>query len=70
MEAVTGPKRNTVCPLCGGANSCAVAQSGSFDVPCWCRTAKIDQAVLDRIPAALRNESCICPRCAMQAASG
>ncbi|WP_460528093.1 cysteine-rich CWC family protein [Chitinimonas naiadis] len=58
------PKPNTVCPLCGGANQCAPAQCGSFDTPCWCRTAHIDPAILARIPAAQRGEACICPRCA------
>ncbi|WP_416384877.1 cysteine-rich CWC family protein [Uliginosibacterium silvisoli] len=63
-SAPTQPKQNHACPLCGGPNGCAVAQSGSFDVPCWCREQKIDPAVLARIPAAQRNLSCICERCA------
>jgi len=60
-------KPNNVCPLCGGANQCAPAKSGSLETPCWCRDVKFDPALLARVPESQRNESCICPRCAAAA---
>jgi hypothetical protein len=60
MEA----KANHTCPLCGGPNECAPARSGSLDTPCWCRTITISDDALARVPAARRNESCLCRRCA------
>lgn len=56
--------RITTCPLCGGPNDCAPAQSGDLATPCWCRDVPIATDVLARIPAAQRNVACICPRCA------
>ncbi|HEY9101819.1 cysteine-rich CWC family protein [Chitinimonas sp.] len=58
------PKPALRCPLCGGPNDCAPAACGSFDLPCWCREARIDPAVPARIPPAQRGQTCVCPRCA------
>jgi hypothetical protein len=55
---------NLVCPLCGGANQCAPARAGHFDVPCWCTTAAINPEALARVPAHLVDKACLCPRCA------
>lgn len=52
------------CPLCGGPNECAVAQSGRCDAPCWCADIAIDPKALAAIPEAERNMACLCPRCA------
>lgn len=64
MNDSTKPLPNTVCPLCGGANQCAPAETGSFDVDCWCRTAQISAQALARIPPELAGKACLCPRCA------
>lgn len=58
------PKPNLACPLCGGPNGCEPAATGSFDVPCWCVTVKVDPAVLARIPGTMRGEACLCRSCA------
>jgi hypothetical protein len=58
------PKANHVCPLCGGPNECAPAMSGVLATPCWCQSVTIDAATFARIPATLRNEACLCVRCA------
>jgi ribosomal protein S18 acetylase RimI-like enzyme len=58
------PQPNTTCPLCGGANDCAPATAGSFQVDCWCRTTSISPEALARIPAERVNKACLCPRCA------
>ena len=52
------------CPLCGGPNDCAVAKSGRFDTPCWCRDVHFDERLLARVPAAKRGLACLCERCA------
>lgn len=54
----------TRCPLCGGANQCAPAQTGKLDVECWCSTAAISPQALARVPADKINKACLCPRCA------
>jgi len=58
------PLPNVICPLCGGANECAPAESGRFDLECWCRTVRISAEALARIPPELAGKACLCPRCA------
>lgn len=60
----TQPLPNLICPLCGGANQCAPAEAGSFDVACWCSAVSISAEVLARVPAELINTACLCPSCA------
>lgn len=55
---------NNLCPLCGGANQCAPAQAGRLDVECWCTRAAVSREALARVPEALVNRACLCPRCA------
>lgn len=54
------------CPLCGGANDCAMAAGRPADT-CWCQGVSFDPEALARIPEASRNRHCICKRCATQA---
>jgi len=61
------PLPNLRCPLCGAANECAAAQSGSFDTPCWCADVTIDPTALAAIPDVERDKACLCPRCAAAA---
>jgi len=58
------PRAAPDCPLCGGPNGCAPAQSGTFESPCWCATATFERELLDRVPLSLRGTACICARCA------
>ncbi|WP_084671884.1 cysteine-rich CWC family protein [Halopseudomonas pelagia] len=58
------PLANTLCPLCGGANTCQPAQAGHFDVPCWCTTTTISKEALARVPAEVGDKACLCPGCA------
>ena len=55
------PNPNHACPVCGGANECAPARSGSFDTPCWCTTVTIPAA---NTRATEDSASCLCVRCA------
>ena len=57
------------CPLCGGPNQCAAAQSGSFETPCWCREATFSPDLLARLPEAQRGQACICQDCATRVTS-
>lgn len=58
------PLPNHICPLCGGANQCAPAKAGTFEVECWCTKASISPQALARVPAELVRKACLCPRCA------
>ena len=58
------PLPNLTCPLCGSANGCAPAETGSFAVDCWCRTVEISAETLARVPPDAMGKACLCPRCA------
>lgn len=53
-----------LCPACGARNDCALADPRTADQTCWCYSVRIDPAVLDALPDELRNQACLCPRCA------
>jgi hypothetical protein len=65
VDAMTSPQ---TCPLCGGANACAVVACGTMDAPCWCRSAVFTADLLAQVPEAQRGVACICARCAAAAA--
>ncbi|MCV9920803.1 MULTISPECIES: cysteine-rich CWC family protein [Pseudomonas] len=52
------------CPACGALNQCGLADPRSATQGCWCFAVTIDPAVLQALPAELRNQACLCPRCA------
>ena len=53
-----------ICPLCGGPNGCGIAAGADT---CWCFTAAIPPAALERVPDEARDRTCICAACASQA---
>ncbi|GFM85320.1 hypothetical protein PSCICO_07190 [Pseudomonas cichorii] len=53
-----------LCPVCGFSNSCTLADPRTVDQACWCFSQTIDPAVLQALPAEIRNLACLCPRCA------
>lgn len=53
-----------LCPACGAANDCSLADPRTVDRACWCYGVSIDPAVLQALPAELRDKSCLCPACA------
>ncbi|MEW6695450.1 Cysteine-rich CWC [Tepidimonas thermarum] len=62
------PVNPTRCPLCGGANGCAMEQerlTGQAQAPCWCTRVAFAAEVLDRIPPHARGLACVCARCAL-----
>jgi hypothetical protein len=52
------------CPLCGQANQCTPGGPASAAPPCWCFSAPVSRAALERLPAEARGKACLCPRCA------
>ncbi|MBK6854826.1 MAG: cysteine-rich CWC family protein [Burkholderiales bacterium] len=58
----------TRCPLCGGANNCAVVAADGQPAECWCRSLTFTTELLAQVPAAQRGRACICAGCAAQAA--
>jgi hypothetical protein len=53
-----------LCPACGAANDCTLADPRTADQACWCYGVSIDPAVLEALPAGLRDIACLCPGCA------
>ncbi len=60
----SSPRPAHACPLCGQANGCAAARTGSFDTPCWCTEVRFNPALLARVPASQQGKACICRACA------
>ncbi|HEC30120.1 MAG TPA: hypothetical protein ENI65_11100 [Gammaproteobacteria bacterium] len=53
-----------VCPLCGKANECAMAENqGKKEVSCWCSTENIPENLLARVPESAIRRACICRNC-------
>lgn len=53
-----------LCPACGARNDCAQADPSTADQACWCFSVSIDPAIIQALPDELRNQTCLCPRCA------
>ena len=51
------------CPLCGDANACVMAATGSDVGDCWCTAVRVDAALIARVPSRLRGLACICAAC-------
>jgi hypothetical protein len=64
MDAVD-PAR---CPLCGGANACALAcplpvSADGARGECWCTRVAIDSEVLRSVAPAALGRACVCAQC-------
>jgi Cysteine-rich CWC len=55
------PIDQTRCPLCAGDNNCGAARGSGT---CWCFTLRVPEDVLERVPPDLRDQVCVCERCA------
>lgn len=60
---MTASPLESLCPVCGGANQCAVAQ-GLPPGQCWCMNAHIAPAALAAIAPQHQGRRCICAACA------
>ncbi|ORC57077.1 helicase [Pseudomonas floridensis] len=54
----------SLCPVCGFSNQCSLADPRTAAQPCWCFSESIDPTVLEALPDSLRNQACLCARCA------
>jgi Cysteine-rich CWC len=61
------PLNPSICPACGARNSCTLADPRTATQPCWCFSVSIDPAVLQALPPEVRDQACLCPRCALAA---
>ncbi|MFK7975021.1 MAG: cysteine-rich CWC family protein [Halioglobus sp.] len=52
----------TLCPLCGNDNQCAMA-AGREPETCWCMEAEFSKEALAKVPEEAVNKVCICPAC-------
>ncbi|TFF41138.1 cysteine-rich CWC family protein [Pseudomonas sp. RIT623] len=52
------------CPACGALNQCGLADPRSATQGCWCFSVRIEPAIIQALPAELRDQACLCPRCA------
>ena len=65
MNALVLPTlEQTRCPICGNANECSAALSGSFSSRCWCASMTFTAKALALVPESQRNSICICKACA------
>ena len=63
MTAPSDFTDTTKCPLCGGANQCAIAARKDAE-SCWCMSVVMSPDVLKAVPPAAQGRVCICTRCA------
>ncbi|WP_367872554.1 cysteine-rich CWC family protein [Luteolibacter sp. Populi] len=63
------PLPNLACPACGSPNECAVAKSGDFATPCWCRQMTFPAGLLSTVAASRGTAACFCQSCFKAAAS-
>ncbi|MFN4118769.1 cysteine-rich CWC family protein [Acidovorax sp.] len=57
----SAPSAST-CPLCGGANQCAIT-AGQPAESCWCMARVIEPEALRALAPGARGKACICPAC-------
>jgi len=65
MTPLATPAPRTRCPICGEANACAPAASGTFRTPCWCVDARFPPALLAALPR--DDAACVCAACIARA---
>ena len=58
------PSTTELCPLCGNANQCRLADGAQATAACWCFDVAISKETLAQIPPEQFNKACLCPRCA------
>ncbi|WP_430519837.1 cysteine-rich CWC family protein [Aliivibrio sp.] len=56
---MTIPIDETRCPICHQSNRCMANR----DKPCWCASNEIPKELIEQVPEALINRSCICLTC-------
>jgi Cysteine-rich CWC len=57
----------SLCPLCGKANQCAIEiekATGVKQAACWCVGMDFSADLLSQVPASAQGQACICAACA------
>ncbi|WP_460427215.1 cysteine-rich CWC family protein [Azotobacter armeniacus] len=54
------------CPLCSNDNACGLASPSQGQGECWCFSRPANPDALKCLPADLRGQACLCPRCLQQ----
>jgi hypothetical protein len=63
------PSPTELCPSCGNANQCSLADGANTSAPCWCFAVTLSEHALAKIPPEQLNTACLCPRCAASIAA-
>jgi Cysteine-rich CWC len=61
----------SLCPLCGKFNQCAMEiekETGVKQAACWCVGMDFSADLIARVPASAQGQACICAACAAQSA--
>jgi hypothetical protein len=57
----------SLCPLCGKANRCAMEIEKETDIKqaaCWCVGMDFSADLLAQVPVSVQGQACICAACA------
>lgn len=57
------PTNETICPLCGGANSCRAAGGQTYKGSCWCEAFTLPANFLRYLEDSAQSLSCFCRPC-------
>jgi Cysteine-rich CWC len=63
----------SLCPLCGNPNHCAMEiekETGINQAACWCVGMDFSADLLEQIPASAQGQACICAACAAKSKAG
>ena len=60
---VTQTTKDTLCPVCGGANHCRIANGCLYKGVCWCEQANVPAHVLRFLAEKQPDPACLCRRC-------
>lgn len=59
----TQASRETLCPVCGEANHCRIANGCLYKGPCWCEQADLPAYLLRFLVEIELEPACLCNRC-------
>jgi hypothetical protein len=57
------PAKDRLCPICGGANECRIANGCLYKDTCWCESNRIPAHVQRYLAAMQPEPACLCHRC-------
>jgi len=60
---MTQANKDTLCPVCGEANECRIANGCLYKGACWCDQADVPAHVLRFLVEGQLEPACLCRRC-------